>query len=204
MKLIGLTGGIGMGKSTAADWWQQRGVAVLDTDIIARQVVEPGHPALAEIIQAFGPEMVDRQGRLRREAVAARVFGDSQARQQLEAILHPRIREIWQTEAQKLAAANQILAIVVIPLLFETQAESSLDGTVCVACTSISQFTRLRQRDWTETQISQRNAAQWPVERKMMHADYVVWNEGRLEILAAQLEWVHQAISRPAPAISGS
>jgi dephospho-CoA kinase len=101
MKLFGLTGGIGMGKSTAAEILRQRGVSIIDTDEIAREVVEPGQPALAEVQRLFGREIVGADGCLRRDELARRVFADDDARRKLEAVLHPAIRKIWlaQTEA---------------------------------------------------------------------------------------------------------
>src|SRR5688572_5453427 len=95
MTVIGLTGGVGMGKSTSAEFFAQRGMAVIDTDALARQIVEPGQPALEEIRQQFGPEAINSAGRLRRDEMAKRVFADDTQRKKLEAILHPRIRERW-------------------------------------------------------------------------------------------------------------
>src|SRR5688572_18378743 len=95
MKLFGLTGGIGMGKSTSAGLMAKRGVAVVDTDLIAREIVEHGQPALAEIAATFGRTLIDAEGRLRRSALAEIVFAPPEKRTQLEAILHPRIRERW-------------------------------------------------------------------------------------------------------------
>lgn len=100
MTVIGLTGGIGMGKSTSARLLEQRLIPVVDTDNLARQVVEPGQPALREIEQAFGREYLDSQGRLRREALAELVFRDAERRRQLEGIVHPRIRDLWQAQIQ--------------------------------------------------------------------------------------------------------
>src|ERR1035441_6505066 len=106
MKVLGLTGGVGMGKSTSAQLLRDRGVRVVDTDDLARQVVEPGQPALAEVLAVFGPEIVGPDGRLRRNELARLVFADPAARRQLEAILHPRIRVLWraQVETQQAAA----------------------------------------------------------------------------------------------------
>src|SRR5690242_13889514 len=98
MKVFGLTGGIGMGKSTADKLLRERGVPVVDTDMLARQIVEPGQPALAEIQQCFGPEVIGADQQLRRDELARRVFNDPVARKQLEDILHPRIRELWQEQ----------------------------------------------------------------------------------------------------------
>ena len=120
MKLFGMTGGIGMGKTTAGDLLRRRGVAVVDTDLIARQVVEPGQPALLEIKTTFGAQMLQPDGRLNREALAHKVFADASARGALEAMLHPRIREIWQAEVEGWRRQDLPVGVVIIPLLFET------------------------------------------------------------------------------------
>ena len=187
MKLFGLTGGIGMGKSTAAEILRQRGIALTDSDLIARQVVEPGQPAQREIAQAFGADLLDRDGRLRRDELAKRVFADEAARKQLEAILHPRIRAVWQAQAAEWRAAGRPVGVAVIPLLFETGAEKHFDATICVACSAATQRERLQARGWTLDQIDQRNRAQWPIERKIALADYVLWTEGTIDVLGEQL-----------------
>ncbi len=188
MKVFGLTGGIGMGKSTADQWLRERGVAVVDTDLLARQLVEPGQPALVEIQTTFGKEIVGVDGRLRRDELARRVFADSVSRQQLEDILHPRIRTLWLAQVEAWRAAARPTAVVVIPLLFETNTTSNFDATICVACLAATQRQRLQARGWSAAQIDQRNNAQWPVEKKMALADFVVWTEAGLDVHAAQLE----------------
>jgi dephospho-CoA kinase len=188
MKVLGLTGGIGMGKSTSAGLFRARGVPVVDTDDLARQVVEPGQPALAEVIAIFGPQITDSDGRLRREELARRVFADSAALHRLEAILHPRIRELWRAQAEAWRSQGLPLAVVVIPLLFETKAEAELDATICVACSSATQQERLRGRGWTPNQIKQRLQAQLPTQQKITRADYLIWTEGSLDVHAAQID----------------
>jgi dephospho-CoA kinase len=188
MKLFGLTGGIGMGKSTADRLLRERGVDVVDTDLLARALVEPGQPALGEIQAAFGADMVDMQGRLRRDALARRVFSDAAARKQLEDILHPRIRGLWQQQLETWRAAGRPRAVVVIPLLYETGAAAHFDAVICVACSAATQRRRLQARGWDDGQIYRRLNAQWPVEKKMELANYVVWTEGDLEAHARQLE----------------
>jgi dephospho-CoA kinase len=187
MKVYGLTGGIGMGKSTADRLLRERGVAVLDTDLIARQIVEPGQPALAEIKSAFGSELVNNEGRLRRDELARRIFADAILRHRLEEILHPRIRAIWQAQIVELRAKGCPRAVVDIPLLFETDASAHFDAVICVACSAATQKKRLPSRGWNDNQISQRIAAQWPVEKKMDLSNYVVWTEAGLDVHAAQL-----------------
>ena len=190
MKVFGLTGGIGMGKSAAAKLLAARNLAVLDTDEIARQIVAPGQPALAEIREKFGPQFLTPDGSLDRPKLADLVFRDPAARQQLEAILHPRIRAMWTEQLVQLRAEGHPTAIVIIPLLFETAAQTSFDATVCLACSVATQHQRLTARGWTPDQIAARNHAQFPVEEKMHLANFVIWTEGDLEIHAAQLRRV--------------
>src|SRR5258708_6590408 len=123
MRTLGLTGGVGMGKSTAAQLLLQRGVALGDTDDLAREVVEPGCPALAEVISRFGPDIVAPEGHLRRDALARIVFSDLAARKELEAILHPRILELWRTQVDAWRGQGLPLAVLLMPLLFGTGAE---------------------------------------------------------------------------------
>ena len=177
-----------MGKSTAEHSLRQRGVPVVDTDVIARQIVEPGRPAFQEIKSAFGPEVIGLDGRLRREDLARIVFANREARQKLESITHPRIRELWKRQLDAWRLEGHSLAVVAIPLLFETGAESELDVVVCVACSAATQRQRLRERGWDDRQIAARIAAQWPVESKMIRADYIVWTEGSFELLEGQLD----------------
>ena len=187
MKLFGLTGGIGMGKSTAAELLRQRGAAVVDTDQLARQVVEPGQPALAEVHARFGAEVIAGDGTLNREELARRVFANAAARRDLEAILHPRIRALWQAQAQTWRNEGRDFAVVVIPLLFESHTENEFDAILCVACTSGTQRQRLLSRGWTPEQIEQRNQAQSTVEKKMSLSHFVLWTEGTVETTAEQL-----------------
>jgi dephospho-CoA kinase len=190
VKLLGLTGGIGMGKSTVGQLLSERGIPIVDTDLLAREIVEPGQPALVEIQKAFGAEMLDPSGRLRRDRLARCVFADPEARQRLEGILHPRIRQLWLAQAAALRAQNHPCAVVVIPLLFETNAQSEFDATLCVACSSATQRHRLLARSWTPQQIEQRLHAQWPIEKKIAAADYVLWTESTPDLLAPQLDRV--------------
>lgn len=188
MKLFGLTGGIGMGKSTCARLLARNGVAVIDTDVVAREIVEPGTPALEEIARHFGPEAFDAQGRLDRAAMARIVFGSSEKRKELEAILHPRIRERWLDQVAQWRQEGRESAAVVIPLLFETGAQNCFDAIVCVACSAATQQERLRARGWSGEQIQQRLDAQWPLEKKMAGATHVIWTEGDPAIHEQQID----------------
>jgi dephospho-CoA kinase len=190
MKLFGLTGGIGMGKSTSAAILARRGIPVIDTDVIAHEIVEPGRPALSEIATVFGREIIDAQGKLRRSALAEIVFSSAEKLKQLEAILHPRVRERWLAETAAWRREGKVAGAVVIPLLFETNAQSHFDAIICTACSTETQHHRLRERGWTEGQIEQRVAAQWPVEKKIAASNYVVWTEGEVTLHERQLEQV--------------
>jgi len=194
MKLIGITGGVGMGKSTAQTLLVARSIPIIDTDELARAEVEPGQPALADVVAQFGKQFLDQDGRLLREALATLVFNDTQARGRLESILHPRIRASWTQQVQQWKQDGVALGAVVIPLLFETGAAPDFDRTVCVACSAQTQFRRLNERGWTDSQIQQRIAAQWPIEKKLEASDCVVWTEGTLEVHARQWDEILRGI----------
>jgi dephospho-CoA kinase len=187
MKLLGLTGGVGMGKSTVAEYFCKYGAQVVDTDELAHQLVEPGQSALAEIQAVFGNIIVAPDGQLRRQELAQIVFTNATARKKLEAILHPRIRERWLAQIEIWRNEGCELAVVVIPLLFETSAEPEFDKTVCVACSAASQRERLLKRGWTPDEISRRITSQLPIEQKIAQADFVVWTDGTLESTAEQV-----------------
>jgi dephospho-CoA kinase len=192
VKLFGLTGGIGMGKSTASEWLLHKHIPFVDTDSLARRIVEPGSPALKEIERAFGANCIDATGCLRRETLAAIVFSDAAARQTLESISHPIIRKLWKAQVETWRAQCLPLGVVVIPLLFETGAEQELDATVCIACSASTQQKRLADRGWTPAQIEQRLAAQWPIHQKIAKAKFVAWSEGPIDVLGAQLERIFE------------
>jgi len=188
MKTLGLTGGIGMGKSACDQLIRERGVPVIDTDLIAREIVEPGQPALEEITRLFGKEMLDDHGQLKRGDLARRVFAEEESRKQLEAVLHPRIQERWHKLVEDLGKEQKPLVVIVIPLLFETGADQQLDSTACVACSPKTQRVRLESRGWSIPQIEQRIAAQWSIDQKIAKADFVIWTEGPLAATASQID----------------
>lgn len=188
MVVYGLTGGIGMGKSTAARWLAELGLPMVDTDELARQVVAPGTPGLAEVVEHFGGGVLRLDGSLNRRALGEVVFDDPERRRQLEAILHPRIRAGWQARLEEWRREGTERAVVVIPLLFETGAERLVSKTICVACREETQVKRLRERSWSEMEIAARVRAQWPIAQKMDSSDYVVWSEGDSELTKMQLE----------------
>jgi dephospho-CoA kinase len=188
MKLCGLTGGVGMGKSTAAGFFLGLGVRLVDTDDLAHELVEPGQPALAEIRREFGAHLLGADGRLKRAELARLVFADAAARTKLEHILHPRIRECWQAEAGRWRQEHCAVAFVVIPLLFETGAETSFDRIICVACSRAGQEARLRARHWPADQVRGRVAAQLPIDQKIARSHFVIWTEGSVDNHRRQVE----------------
>jgi dephospho-CoA kinase len=194
MKVCGLTGGVGMGKSTAAGFLREHGAQIVDTDELARKLVQPGQPALAAIQSVFGNQVIASAGELIRAELAQIVFADVNARKKLEAILHPLIREQWLAQIETWRRDNHPLAVVVIPLLFETQAGSHFEKIICAACSTAAQHERLLARGWKPEQIEQRNAAQMPVEKKIARADFVVWTDGALESHAQQIERILAAL----------
>ena len=188
MKVCGLTGGIGMGKTTTAQILSQLGVRVVDTDELARQLAQPGEAAWSEIQSVFGPTVIAADGQIQRDELARIVFADPSARHQLEKILHPRIRSAWLARVETWREEGHALAVVVIPLLFETNAEAHFTKIICAACLPATQRERLIARHWTAPHLAQRLAAQWPIEQKIARSDYVLWTEGRPESLRRQLE----------------
>jgi len=178
---IGLTGGIASGKSVVAGLFAARGVPVIDTDRIAREVVEPGEPALARVVEAFGKGVLDEAGRLDRRALRQRVFADPEDRRRLEGILHPAI--MAELERQS-AAAGGDYQVLVIPLLVEGGRSEAVDRVLVVDCPVETQLARLRARD-DETEAGARAivAAQVSREQRLAAADDVIVNDGSLEAL---------------------
>ncbi|MGN6386791.1 MAG: dephospho-CoA kinase [Verrucomicrobiota bacterium] len=190
MVLYGLTGGVGMGKSAIARYLVELGWKVVDTDQLARDLVRPGERALAEIRSAFGTEVLRPDGSLDRVRLAERVFKDTPARVQLEGILHPKIREKWLAQTEQWDREGEREAVVVIPLLYETGAEKAVNRVICVGCSRATQHKRLTERGWADEEIQGRIRAQWPVEKKMDLADFVIWTESSIEKSREQLRRV--------------
>lgn len=187
---IGLTGGIASGKTTVADLFAAKGVPIIDTDVIAREVVEPGRPALVEIAREFGRDILDEEGRLRRRHLRDLVFKDDKRRKALESILHPRIRE--ETEAQA-AAADGAYQLIVVPLLAESPMKASMDRILVVDVSEETQLERLLQRDAeSEVQARRMIAAQASREDRLRVADDVIDNDGSLEATADQVDRLHR------------
>jgi dephospho-CoA kinase len=175
-KLVGLTGGIGTGKSTVARMICDLGVPVIDADLLARLVVEPGQPAHAEIAAAW-PDVVDGNGPIDRQRLAGHVFADPAARHRLEAITHPRIMERVQAQTDGLRRQGVPLAFLEAALLVETGLHRNLDGLVVVTATEEQQVARIMARDGcSQDQALARMAAQLPLATKRQAATALIDN----------------------------
>ena len=188
---IGLTGGIASGKSTVADLFAELGVPIIDTDIIAREVVKPGSAALREIRERFGDEIVDAAGNLDRGAMRQRVFADDNARLDLEAILHPRIGAETRRQA---TAAGGPYQIIVVPLLAGSPLAQFVDRILVIDCDEDTQITRLLARDNETIEQARRIlAAQASRETRLQLADDVIHNDRGLEHTRAQVAALNTA-----------
>jgi dephospho-CoA kinase len=179
MRLIGLTGGIATGKSTVGGMLAARGAAVIDADQLARDVVRPGEPALAAIVDRFGGEVLLPDGTLDRPRLGAIVFADADARHDLDRITHPRIGELMQERIAMAMAGIAPLVVVDIPLLFESDRESIFEGVLLVYAPAAVQIERLRERNGLdEPAARQRLAAQLPIDEKRDRATWIIDNSG--------------------------
>ena len=189
MRLVGLTGGIATGKSTFAALLRARGAPVLDADLLAREAVAKGSPGLADVVAAFGPEVLDAGGELDRKRMAARVFADPAAREALERIVHPRVRAAMAGEVARLAAAGAPLAFYDVPLLYEAGREGDVDLVAVVWAPPEAQLERLAARDGMgRAAAAARLAAQLPIDEKAARADAVIANDGPESALAAKAD----------------
>jgi len=191
---IALTGGIASGKTTVADLFADLGVPVIDTDLIAREVVEPGQPALAKVVEAFGRDVLDAEGRLDRRRMRERIFGDPDARLRLEAILHPAIRAEMERQSRAAGGAYQVL---VIPLFAEGRRRDHVDRVLLVDAPEDLQVERLMRRDGVTSEQARAslNAQATRAERLAM-ADDIVQNTGHVQDLRAAVAGLHEKYRR--------
>lgn len=179
---VGLTGGIGSGKSTVSGMVRELGAIVIDSDLLAREVVAPGTPGLAQVVEAFGPGVLTPDGAMDRAKVGAIVFADPAQRQRLETIIWPLVHEAGQALAA--AAGPDDLVVHDIPLLVETGQQGDFDAVVVVDAPVETQVERMvRDRGWTEADAYARIAAQATREQRLAAATHVVENTGTLEDL---------------------
>jgi dephospho-CoA kinase len=198
--LVGLTGGIGSGKSTVARLLEKRGAVVFDADLLAREAVEPGTPGHAAVIERFGADVLAPGGELDREALASIVFADPSARRDLEEIVHPEVRRLFAEGSEAYRDTDRVV-VFSAPLLVETGMHTAFEVLVVVSATVATQIERLmHQRGMSEPSIRARIDAQAPLEDKAAAADFLVANEGSLDELESQIEQLWNDLSARAVA----
>lgn len=197
--ILGVTGGIGMGKSITADILLKNSIPVIDSDDLAREAVEPGTRAYEKIVQRYGKTSVLEDQTLNRSFIAQKVFSSTEEKEWLETTIHPEIHSLRDQKMAQIQKTKEIkaksnvqsfLVAWIVPLLFEKGMQNEVDFTVCIASTKSTQFVRLKKRNWTDDEISRRLQNQWPVERKASIADFVIWNEFNLDILEKQINLI--------------
>jgi dephospho-CoA kinase len=195
VKLVGLTGGIASGKTTVAAILSRLGAAIINADDLARAVVEPGEEAWKEIVDTFGPAILQDNQAIDRRKLRTVIFNDPEARKRLEAIIHPRVRALAEQKIHELAAAGSTVIVYEVPLLFEGNLHHWLRPVILVACDAETQRSRLRQRDALSDAETERHVtAQMTLEEKRKLADYVIENNGTLDELERKVREVLERI----------
>lgn len=188
-RIVGLTGGIGSGKSTVARFFEARGAAIIDADRLAREAVLPGTPGFAAVVARFGPGVLGPGGDLDRAALGRIVFGDEEARRALNAIVHPEVARLAAERMAALSAAGRALIVYDVPLLFENGLERYLPETIVVSVPEEIQRARVRTRDGlSPEEIEARLRAQLPLADKAARATYVIDNSGSLADTEASVD----------------
>jgi dephospho-CoA kinase len=192
-RIVGVTGGIGSGKSLVANMLGEHGATVVDADALAREVVEPGSPTLTALVDRFGPDIIDDAGELRRATLAARAFADPEGTSDLNAIMHP---EIGRLAAERIAASNNAIVVYDMPLLVETGQHDLVDFVVVVDIDPDIQLDRALDRGTlTREDVERRIAAQATRDERLAVADYVITNDGSLDDLRVQVDQLWQVLT---------
>ncbi len=187
MLKLGLTGGIAAGKSTVAARWRGTDVAVIDADELAHRTLQPETQTHQEIVRTFGAGIRNTDGTINRSRLGEIVFADERKRLALNQIVHPAVRRMWQESLGRLENDGRTRTVVLcIPLLYEVGAETEMDGVVVVGCSEQTQLARLAAKGLNAAQAGARLRAQAPIQKKMDKADFVIWNDGSLRVLAEQ------------------
>ncbi len=194
---VGLTGGIGCGKSTVSKLFAERGAGIIDTDIIAHQLTRSNGDAIPAICEAFGSDCVGRDGALNRDKMRALIFSDAIAKQRLESILHPLILTQAKSELQLLQ--NRSYVIITVPLLFTSPTfQHLIQRTLVVDCTEEQQVSRVMTRSqMTESEVRKIIAQQTPRAERLLRADEVISNDSSIDNLTAQVDFLHKFYASP-------
>jgi len=189
VRRIALTGGIATGKSHVRARFESLGIPTIDSDLIAREVVAPGSPALAAIVERFGHEVLDSRGALDRKRMADIVFSDPDARHALEAIVHPEVRRATDAWFARLDPGQHPVAIADIPLLYEVNRDRDFESVIVVAARPEIQLRRLMDRDGlSEAEAQRRIDAQLPIDDKVGRADFVIRTDGSFDDTHRQVD----------------
>ena len=192
MLRVGITGGIGSGKTALTDWLAGKGIVIVDADLASRTIVAPGQPALREIVDTFGSEYLQHDGQLDRAALRTLVFSDEEKRRQLERITHPRIREEL---ARQMDSADSTYVVLSSPLLLESGQSTMVDLSVVVDVPEDTQIQRTMARDHNSRELVEGiMAAQLDRDIRLSRADIVIDNSGSLEALHERGEILHQTL----------
>ena len=192
MLRVGITGGIGSGKTALTDWLAGKGIVIVDADLASRTIVAPGQPALREIVDTFGSEYLQHDGQLDRAALRTLVFSDEEKRRQLERITHPRIREEL---ARQMDSADSTYVVLSSPLLLESGQSTMVDLSVVVDVPEDTQIQRTMARDHNSRELVEGiMAAQFDRDTRLSRADIVIDNSGSLEALHERGEILHQTL----------
>lgn len=188
--LVGLTGGIGSGKTVVSDYFSKLGAPVIDTDIVARDIVLPGSSTLEKLTNTFGTQIIDKQGNLNREALRKTAFSKTENKQKLDAIMHPAIRE--QTLKQ-INESNYAYCIVVVPLLIETDFKQLVDRILVVTANKQNRVNWIKKRSQlSEEEINNIMQTQTKDEIRLQFADDIIQNNASIKALQAKVEALHQ------------
>ena len=189
MSVYGLTGGIGAGKSTVANMFQESGIPVVLADDVGREVASKGSDGLAEIVRFFGPDVLDSNGELDRRKLGTLIFNDPDRRRELEAILHPRVRDQSRELFSQLEQAGNKIVVYESALLYETQRHTEMRGVILVTASEEQRIARVRSRDGSEEEaVRQRIKAQMDDDEKRGLADYIIENNGDLQALRREVD----------------
>lgn len=191
--VLGITGGVGCGKSSVGRLLERLGARVLDADDVARRQLDPGSEAYDAVVARF-PESRGPDGRLNRPRIAARVFADAGDRDALHAAVHPAVLREMRAWVREHRGAGPLAAIV--PLLYEVGFTDPWDAVLCVAADPAVVADRVRARGWTAGEAARRQASQWPLDEKIRRADFVIWNNGSQAELEADVKRVWQELRK--------
>lgn len=188
--IIGLTGGIGSGKTTVSNYFKEKGITIVDADVIAREVVEPGSPGLKAIVEYFGEAVTDEQGSLNRALLRERVFNNNHEKEWLNNLLHPMIREEMQKQCREASSSYVILSV---PLLIENKLNTMVDRVLVVDCSEELQLHRAAGRDEvSREQIKRIMQSQCSREERLAFANEIIDNEQDLAIVSSQVDELHR------------